>query len=223
MSQNKAPKNKAPENLAPENLAPEKPDPENNKIISTNNRNILIGRIVGVFGVKGLVKIESYCQNPEEIFSYQICKENGEALEISLAQKLVSNYKKNQTAIFISKIADVDSRDLAEKFIDCKIFTSEDSLPATSQDEYYLYQLSNLKVIDTASNRELGIVLNACEFGAGAILAIDFNDEIIAQHPKEISKNQLVAFKNYFFPVVEVSKGLIKLDFQALIDNMQDD
>jgi 16S rRNA processing protein RimM len=213
MSQNKAPKNTAPEGQFP----------ENNKTISTNNRNILIGRIVGVFGVRGLVKIESYCQNPEEIFSYEIYKENGEALEINLAQKLVSNYKKNQTAIFISKIADVDSRDLAEKFIDCKIFTSEDSLPATSQDEYYLYQLSNLKVIDTASNRELGIVLNACEFGAGAMLEIDFNDEVIAQHPKEITKNQLVAFKNFLFPIVDVSKGLIKLDFQALIDNMQDD
>jgi 16S rRNA processing protein RimM len=213
MSQNKSPRNQVPENQVP----------ENNKIISTNNRHILIGRIVGVFGVKGLVKIESYCQNPEEIFSYQTCKENGEALEISLAQKLVNNYKKNQTAIFISKIAEVDSRNLAEEFIDCKIFTSEDSLPATSQDEYYLYQLSNLKVIDTANNKELGIVLNACEFGAGAMLAIDFNDEVIAQHPKEITKNQLVAFKNLFFPVVEVNKGLIKLDFQALIDNMQDD
>ena len=213
MSQNKASKNTAPEGQLP----------ENNKTTSTNNRNILIGRIVGVFGVRGLVKIESYCQNPEEIFSYQTYKENGETLEISLAQKLVSNYKKSQTAIFISKIAEVESRDLAEKFIDCKIFTSEDSLPATSQDEYYLYQLSNLKVIDTASNRELGIVLNACEFGAGSMLAIDFNDEIIAQHPKEITKNQLVAFKNLFFPVVEIGKGLIKLDFRALIDNMQDD
>ena len=98
MSQNKATKNKAPENLAPE-----KPDPENNKIISTNNRNILIGRIVGVFGVRGLVKIESYCQNPEEIFSYQTYKENGEALEISLAQKLVSNYKKIKQQFLLAK------------------------------------------------------------------------------------------------------------------------
>lgn len=213
MSQNKAPKNTAPEGQFS----------ENNKTISTSNRNILIGRIVGVFGVRGLVKIESYCQNPEEIFSYEIYKENGEALEISLAQKFVNNYKKNQTAIFISKIAEVDDRNLAEKFIDCKIFTSEDSLPATSQDEYYLYQLSNLKVIDATSNRDLGTVLNACEFGAGAMLAIDFNDEVIAKHPKEITKNQLVAFKNFLFPVVEVGKGLIQLDFQALIDNMQDD
>ena len=51
--------------------------------------NILLGKITKVFGIKGLVQIDSYCQDPQDILNYQIIDDNNNKISLKL-----SNIKK---------------------------------------------------------------------------------------------------------------------------------
>ena len=61
--------------------------------------NILLGKITKVFGIKGLVQIDSYCQDPQDILNYQIIDDQNNKISLKL-----SNIKKkagNKTILIV--------------------------------------------------------------------------------------------------------------------------
>tara|TARA_B100001029_G_scaffold138033_1_gene117169 strand:+ start:36 stop:545 length:510 start_codon:yes stop_codon:yes gene_type:complete len=134
-----------------------------------NNSFIVIGRITSTHGIKGWVSIESYSSDTEDIFDYKLfLNTNGNFKRID-----ISNYRLMPKKI-IAKIKSIDSIDLAEKFIDCKIYIKSNQLSNLDKDEYYWNDLIGCSVY---SNEKclLGNVTNIIRNSSSDILVIKNN------------------------------------------------
>ena len=90
----------------------------------SNKDLIEIGCIIGIHGIKGEVKLKSYAENPENIFSYKEIFLENDSYPIKF--KFLRKVKQN----FICEIENVKTRNDAEKFRNSKLFIKRDSLPS---------------------------------------------------------------------------------------------
>lgn len=133
---------------------------------------IHVGRISGVFGIKGWLKITSYTEPRVNIARYRrwIVKKNNE-------QKLISVLAgQAHSRGVIVQLEDIDDRDHALAFIGWDIFITRDQLPPVEQDEYYWADLVGLQVKNTAGI-PLGKVESLLETGANDVLVISGDRE----------------------------------------------
>lgn len=133
---------------------------------------MLLGRVVGVHGVRGWVKIHSDTQPRENILSYPVWWLKGPGFDGPggwQETKLVDsqNTPKNVLAL----IEGVQDRDVAEKLQGTQIAIPRESLPATDSGEYYWTDLIGCEVFDTNTVR-FGKVARLFETGANDVLEI---------------------------------------------------
>ena len=117
-------------------------------------KKILIGKIISVFGIKGEVKIISYCGEPQQIENYSLFdeKENPLKLKISNKNKAVIGTS-NGNAILIAKLDGINNRNAAEKLRGTEIFTNRDDFKEADENEFYYVDLIGLDVIDMKSKK----------------------------------------------------------------------
>lgn len=139
-------------------------------------KNIIVGRIIGVHGIRGQVKVYSDCRPRESIFHYRhfsATKDNHEPLILKLLRGTRSG--KNLIAHF----SGIDEREQAAALTGYILCINRNQLPALKNDEYYWTDLIGLKV----QNRQgiiLGEVQELFETGANDVLVIrDQQEEIL--------------------------------------------
>ncbi len=133
----------------------------------TGDTRITLGKISGVFGVKGWVKVHSYTDPREKIVDYgrwQL-KHQGQWREVELADG------KRQGKTVVAKLVGLDDRNEAELYRGAEIAIFQKQLEQLSEDEYYWHQLEGLKVI-TTEGVELGSVHHLLETGANDVLVV---------------------------------------------------
>ena len=124
---------------------------------------VLLGKVSGVFGVRGWIKVYSYTRPKENILDY--------------AQWYVGNtlfkvlQKKVHGKGIVALLANIDQRDLAEKLVDADIHVLREQLPKTQTDEYYWTDLIGLEVVNLAGI-SLGHIENLFETGANDVLVV---------------------------------------------------
>ncbi|MEO6969240.1 MAG: ribosome maturation factor RimM [Rhodanobacteraceae bacterium] len=131
-----------------------------------SERRVLLGRIVGVYGVRGEVKIESFTEPRLRIFDYQpwlLQRAPGEAEEINGVQG------RAQGKGVIAALAGVDDRDRAASLIGAQIFIPRAALPLSDDGEFYRADLEGLDVVNV-QGVSLGRVSHTFETGAHAVL-----------------------------------------------------
>ena len=131
---------------------------------------IEIGCFLGVHGIKGEVKLKSFTEIPENIFSFnEIFIESSEnPIKLKLIRKLKE--------IFVCKIENVETRTDAENFRGLKLFISRKSLPKLRDKEFYHSDLLNFAVYNL--NREsFGKVISLEDFGAGLLIEVKKNNK----------------------------------------------
>ncbi len=138
---------------------------------------IIIGKITGVYGVKGWVKVYSWTEPREGIIDYQpwYMKKPSEAAWRKVT--LASGKRHGKTVI--AKIEGVDDRDAALLLTGQEIAIDESQLKPLGEGEYYWRELIGCRV----SNRqgiELGVVDSLMETGANDVLVVLAEDG--AQH-----------------------------------------
>jgi 16S rRNA processing protein RimM len=138
---------------------------------SNTNKPVTLGKITGVFGVKGWVKVYSYTEPTEGIFDYQPWY-----LDIN-GQKVAVEIEKGQrhSKGLIVKLAKYDDRDQAALLVGCLIEVAGEELPELDDGDYYWNQLESLKVISVATEGEpvlLGKVAYLTETGSNDILVV---------------------------------------------------
>ncbi len=134
-----------------------------------------VGRISGVFGIKGWVKINSATEPESNIFDYHPwwVKVRKEWVKVDVDQ-----YQQHKDG-WIAHIKDIDDRTEAEKLKLLDIFVDKTQFGKLKPGEFYWHQLIGLRVITEQANtsaRDLGVVEELMETGANDVLVVRADD-----------------------------------------------
>jgi len=138
-------------------------------------KQVILGRISGLYGVSGWFKILSYSRPRENIFSYKpwlIQQSSGTFL-----QQWVSAWRPQGKGL-LAQFDGVDDRDKAQAFVGLEIGVAREQLPALAAGEYYWCDLLGLEVVNRARN-VLGIVVEIKETGANDVLVVEGQDRYL--------------------------------------------
>jgi 16S rRNA processing protein RimM len=137
-----------------------------------------VGRILGAWGVKGLIKVQPFSSDPQALFStkrwfLQAPQEVAAPLVSALAAHplLKVIQAKEHGEVVVATVQDLQGRDAAQALRGARVFVSRASFPTAGQGEYYWVDLIGLTVV----NRQgvvLGDVVGLMETGAHDVLRI---------------------------------------------------
>lgn len=133
----------------------------------SKQQQINVGRISGVFGVKGWVKVFSFTEARENILNYSpwLLKKDSEAKLVNVIDG------KLQGKAVVAKLDGVNDRDQAAGLMGWDIFITPDQLPKVAKGEYYWSDLIGLNV-ETSLGVQLGTVDSLLETGANDVLIV---------------------------------------------------
>jgi 16S rRNA processing protein RimM len=126
---------------------------------------IKIGLIVAAHGIRGEVKIRSYLQPPEAIFSCGVLTNASGKKQFTLIK-----HGGNDKA-FIAAIDGISDRNAAEFLKGTELYAPADALPKKKKGDYYSHELIGLDA-RLKSGRVYGSVVQLYNFGAGDIVEI---------------------------------------------------
>ena len=131
------------------------------------DRQLTVGKIVGLHGVGGWVKIESYTQPRMAIFAYRPWRLtlHGSEFEVASAQG------HEQGKGMVAKLAHCDDRDAAAKLVGAQIRVPRSALPKPKRGEVYWADLEGLDVV-TVEGAPLGKVSHLFATGANDVLVV---------------------------------------------------
>jgi 16S rRNA processing protein RimM len=129
---------------------------------------VRLGRISGVHGIKGWVKIYSYTEPRDNIvrFDTWLLEQNGTTESVEL--EAGDSHGKN----VLAKLRGVADRDQAERLIGAEISVERAALPPCGPGEYYWADLEGLTV-RAAGGKELGVVDHMLATGAHDVLVLE--------------------------------------------------
>ena len=171
---------------------------------AANTTHILLGKVTGVFGVRGWIKVFSDTQPRENITSYPIWwlqAAGGERRRYA-----VENGKRSGKYV-VAKLEGIDDRDAADTIIGCSIAIERDAMPPLEKDEYYWNDLLGFSVTNL-QGKVLGTVLGMLETGAHDIL-------VVGTAGSEDTQDLLVPWvKEHFIKRVDVEQRTIVVDWE---------
>lgn len=158
----------------------------------------MLGRIVGLFGVRGWLKVFSHTEPREAVLEHKdwLLKRSGSWQAVS-----ISEGKRHGKSV-IAHIEGVDNRDEAAAYVGSDIGIPRDALPDVGPGEYYWADLEGLRV-EHRDGSDLGTVAYLMETGA--------NDVLVVQGDKE----RLIPFvKEDVILGVDLAAGVIRVDWE---------
>ncbi len=134
---------------------------------------VLVGRISGIYGVRGWVKVYSYTQPRENILNYLPWQIGSEESGWQVMKVIEGRPQGKGIVVHLDGFND---RDEVRSLIGLEIKVNRDQLPQTAADEYYWADLIGLRVETTE-----GVVLGKVDhlFDTGA------NDVVVVQGERE--------------------------------------
>ena len=134
----------------------------------TDERRILLGRVLGAFGVRGEVKLQSFTDPVSTLMRYQpwILSHGGVEREISGARGRETNKG------MVATLPGIEDRDAAQALAGADVYVLRSRLPAPKPGEYYWVDLEGLEVV----NREgvpLGRVSHLFETGSNQVIVVE--------------------------------------------------
>lgn len=147
--------------------------PENQS--PSSDKRVCLGVIAQAHGVKGLVKILPYGEDP---------------YLIELVEEFDITLKNPHGKYFLAEIEGVSSREAVDAIKGTELFIDRDQLPETDEGEYYIEDLIGMKALNTGG-KDAGVIIAVHNFGAGDLLEIKpnsgetylvpFNDEHVPE------------------------------------------
>lgn len=175
---------------------------------------IAVGQLVGVFGIKGWLKVKSNTEPAENIINYKpwFLKTQHGLKEIE-----IDEYAFRPQGLMIH-IKGCDDRDEAAALGKAVIEVNKSLLPELDEQEYYWHQLVGLEVFtefsgdslesDTAKSQCLGRVKSLLETGANDVLVVEASSDSIDE------RERLVPYvPGEFILAVDLEAGIIRVDW----------
>lgn len=157
---------------------------------------ICVGAIAGSYGVRGEVRLKSFCAVPEEIETYSpLTNEDGsQSYSLTLSRAIKGG--------FTAHLGGVETKEQADAIKGLRLFAPRDRLPSLPSDEYYYADLVGLEVYDTGGAL-LGRVKSVQNHGASDLLELEGAD---------IKGTALLPFTMAAVPTVDLDQGRIIAD-----------
>lgn len=169
------------------------PDPE-----SAEGSTVRIGRLNGAWGVSGWVKVFSYTDPPENVFSYQPWQTSGPPGLLR-----VSEWRR-QGPRLVARIEEIESRESAERLAGTELEIPSEQLPEAGPARYYWKDLIGLEV-SNLNDEVLGRVQGFLDSGA--------HDVLVIRRPGG-GRDHLVPFvQGRFVHQVDLDAGRIEVDW----------
>ncbi len=133
----------------------------------SKQQHINVGRISGVFGIKGWVKVFSFTDARENILNYSpwLLKKDSETRVVNVIDGNL------QGKAVVAQLDGVSDRDQAASLMGWDIFINPDQLPKVAKNEYYWSDLVGLAV-ETNFGIQLGTVDGLLETGANDVVIV---------------------------------------------------
>jgi 16S rRNA processing protein RimM len=131
----------------------------------TQPDRVCVGAIAGSFGVKGEVRLKSFCTDPEAIATYGplFTEDGSRSFEVTLTRAVAYGIG--------VRLSGVLTKEQADALKGTSLFVARDKLPAIGDDEFYYADLIGLDVHDTGG-APVGKVHAVHNHGAGDLLEI---------------------------------------------------
>ncbi len=141
----------------------------------------MLGKVTGVWGVRGWIKLVSYTERAEDIFNYQPWSllQDGQETVVSLLDG------KRQGSGLVASIEGTTDRDQAEQWIGRQIAVRREQLPELPEGDYYWRELIGLQVM-TRDGMQLGKVKSILPTGANDVLVVSGEREHLVPYLPEI-------------------------------------
>lgn len=138
---------------------------------------VCIAKILTAHGVRGLVKVDCFLEDPSELESYNpLIAADGRSFTLRLKNPIKGK--------FLAEINGITDRTEAEKYRNIELYVERDQLPEP-EDGFYHEDLVGID-IKNKNNETLGKVLAVENFGAGDLIHI-----------------QPISGKNFYLPFAE--------------------
>ena len=126
---------------------------------------ICLAAITGSFGVKGEVRLKSFCSDPAAVGDYgPLSSEDGKTTyTLTLTRPVKTG--------FAARLSGVSTKDAADALRGARLYVSRDVLPSLPDDEFYYTDLMGLTVVDTGGET-LGRVHAVHNHGAADLLEV---------------------------------------------------
>lgn len=157
---------------------------------------IPVGAIAGAYGVRGELRIKSYCAVPEDIENYSPLWTEGRGKQLALA---ILRPIKNG---FSARIPDVASKEEADAMRGTVLYADRSQLPSLPDDEFYYADLIGLEVYDTGGVL-LGRVKTVNNHGADDLLELQLAGK---------TDTVFLPFTKAAVPTVDLAAGRIVAD-----------
>ncbi|WP_299984951.1 ribosome maturation factor RimM [uncultured Ruegeria sp.] len=160
------------------------------------NDLICVGSIAGSYGVRGEVRLKSFCAVPEDIEGYSpLTDEAGnERFPVVLTRAIKNG--------FAARLGGVENKEEADALNGLRLYARRDQLPSLPDDEFYHADLIGLQVYDTGGTL-LGRVKSVQNHGAADLLEL---------HGPGLKSTVFLPFTLEIVPTVDLDKGRIVAD-----------
>jgi len=157
---------------------------------------VCVGAIAGAFGVRGEVRLKSFCAEAEDIAAYgPLTSEDGSrSFTVTLTRGVASG--------FAARLTGIATKEEADALRGTRLYAPRAALPGLPDDEYYHADLIGLTALDTGG-ATLGKVAAVLNHGAGDILELT---------GAGIKGSVLVPFTRAVVPTVDLASGRVIID-----------
>ena len=156
---------------------------------------LCVGAIAGAHGVRGLVKIKSFTEDPLDLAAY------GPLTDQSGRRRFQVAVTGRAKGLLIARIEGVEDREAAQALRGAQLYAARAALPEPAEEEYYHMDLIGLEAQDRGG-APLGRVVAVQNFGAGDILEI----------ARPEGEPLLVPFTKAAVPIVDLAGGRVVLE-----------
>ena len=162
----------------------------------SDGSKVCVAAIAGAYGVRGDVRLKSFCANPEDVAAYApLTSEDGtRTFSVDIRAPIKNG--------FAARLSGVTTKEQADALKGARLFAERDRFPDLGEDEFYHADLIGLKVLDTGGT-ELGTIRSVQDHGAGDLLEI---------FGPGLRSTVLLPFTREAVPTVDVAGGRVIAD-----------
>ncbi|MFW5815663.1 MAG: ribosome maturation factor RimM [Wenzhouxiangella sp.] len=131
---------------------------------------VVVGRILGPWGVQGWARVYSWTDPPEALFDYQPWYLGASQQAVSL-----SDWRRSGKRL-LARLAEFDSPEALAALVDAPILVARDQLPEPPAGQYYWHDLVGLEVVNLQGFR-WGTVTGFLPTGVHDVMKIATEDQ----------------------------------------------